>query len=48
MRYYYDQLNDNAKMIARLDYFDKYGTTQGMHIYLFRAVFTADGVIYEK
>ena len=47
MKYFYDELNEKAKLRARLDYFDKHKTTDNMTATLFRSTFTADGVMYE-
>lgn len=48
MKYYYDELNQRAKLKARLDYFDRYKETEHMMGHLFRSTFTACGVIYEN
>ncbi len=47
MKYYYDELNQRAKLKARLDYFDKHKTTENMLETMFRSMFDANGSIYE-
>ncbi len=47
MKYYYDELNQRAKLKARLDYFDKHKTTDKMIETLFRSMFDVNGAIYE-
>lgn len=47
MKYYYDELNKKSQLKARLDYFDRYKETENMMSHLFRATFTAEGLINE-
>jgi hypothetical protein len=47
MKYKYTELNNKAQMKARLDYFDKHSTTEGMLKLFQQASFTANGDLYE-